>query len=231
MALQRWQEARAQYGSRYTEWLRYYGVKSADQRLDRPEYLGGGKQTIAFSEVLRTASDSGSAPIGELRGHGIAAMQSNRYRYFVEEHGYIHSMLSIRPRAVYNNGLDRTWSRRTKEDFYTKELELIGQQAVINREVFMNGAGADANLFGYQDRYAEYRSQQSKIAGEFRTTLDFWHLARKFAALPTLNASFIECDPSKRIHAIQSAHTMWVMVNHNIQARRMVGDKVIGRIM
>lgn len=231
LALQRWQEARAQYGSRYTEYLRYYGIRSADQRLDRPEYLGGGKQTVAFSEVLRTASDSGTNPIGELRGHGIAALQSNRYRYFCEEHGYIHTMLSIRPRSVYANGIDRTWTKRTKEDFYQKELELIGQQEVYNREVYMTGVAADNNVFGYQDRYAEYRSQQSKIAGEYRSSLDFWHMARKFAALPVLNASFVECDPTKRIHAITSANTCWLMVRHNLTARRMVTDKVIGRIL
>lgn len=231
LAIQRYQEARAQYGSRFTEYLRYLGIKSSDQRLDRPEYLGGGKQNIAFSEVLRTASDSGTNPIGELRGHGIAALRSNRYRYFVEEHGYIHTLLSIRPRAVYNNGIDRTWTKRTKEDFYQKELELIGQQSVFNRELYMTGVAADNNVFGYQDRYAEYRSQQSKIAGEYRTTLDFWHMARKFAALPTLNQAFIECDATKRIHAVTSTDACWLMVAHSIQARRLVGNRTIGRIL
>lgn len=231
MALQRYQEARAQYGSRYTEYLRYLGIKSADQRLDRPEYLGGGKQTIAFSEVLRTASDDASNPIGQLRGHGIAALRTNRYRFFVEEHGYIHSLLSIRPKSVYINGLARTWSKRAKEDFYQKELELIGQQSITNKELYLAGTGGDATVFGYQDRYAEYRSEQSRVHGEYRSTLNFWHMARSFGAAPTLNQAFIECDATKRIHAITSANTIWAMVGHEIQARRLVGNQVIGRIL
>lgn len=232
LALQRYQEARAQYGSRYTEYLRYLGIKSADQRLDRPEYLGGGKQTISFSEVLRTASDTASNPIGELRGHGAAALRSNKYRYYCEEHGYIFTLLSVRPKTVYVNGIPRSYTKRTKEDFYQRELELIGQQPVYNREVFMNGAAADGNIFGYQDRYSEYRHQESQVHSEFRSTVfDFWHMGRKFASLPTLNQSFIECDPTKRIHAVQTNQVLWVMANHDIVARRIVGNQVIGRIL
>lgn len=231
LALQRYQEARAQYGSRYTEYLRYLGVKSADQRLDRPEYLGGGKQTVAFSEVLRTGSDTATSPVGDLKGHGIAALRSNRYRYFVEEHGYIMTLLSIRPRSMYVQGLPRTFTRRTKEDYYQKELELIGQQQVFNRELFMAGTAADNNIFGYQDRYAEYRHENSKVSGEFRGLLNYWHEGRIFASQPTLNQSFVECDPGKRIFAVQTNDTCWCMVNHNIQARRMVGHQTIGRIL
>lgn len=234
LALQRYQEARAQYGSRYTEYLRYLGVRSADQRLDRPEYLGGGKQTVAFSEVLRTGSDTETSPIGDLKGHGISALRSNRYRYFAEEHGYILSLLSIVPQPMYLNGLPRTFSKRTKEDFYQKELELIGQQELLNSEVYVSGTAGgtdDSETFGYQDRYAEYRHQPSQVSGEFRTTLNFWHMARSFSALPTLNDDFIECDPGKRNFAVQSKNVCWVMVSHNMQARRMVGNKTIGRIL
>lgn len=233
-ALQRYQEARAQYGSRYTEYLRYLGIKSSDSRLQRPEYLGGGKQTVAFSEVLRTGNDEAAEinnPIGEMKGHGIAAMRSNRYRYFCEEHGYIITLLSIRPRTMYVDGLDRTWSRRTKEDYYQKELELIGQQEIYKRELNVEADATDSEVFGYQDRYAEYRHQYSNIAGDFRDTLNYWHLARSFGASPTLNQSFIECDPSKRIFAEQTAHSCWIMVSHSIQCRRMVGTKTIGRII
>nr|DAO69174.1 MAG TPA: Major capsid protein [Microviridae sp.] len=166
-ALQRYQEARAQYGSRYTEYLRYLGIRSSDARLDRPEYLGGGKQTVAFSEVLRTGNEAADAvnPIGQLKGHGIAAMRSNRFRYFCEEHGYIITLLSIRPRTMYINGIQRTWSRRTKEDYFQQELERIGQQQIFNREVFAAGTAADALTFGYQDRYSEYRHQPSGVSG------------------------------------------------------------------
>lgn len=231
-ALQRYQEARAQYGSRYTEYLRYLGVKSSDARLQRPEYLGGGKQTVAFSEVLKTgAGEDPAEPIGTMKGHGIAAMRSNRYRYFAEEHGYIFTLLSIRPRSMYMDGLNRTWSRRTKEDYYQKELELIGQQEVFNREIFAQGTAADADVFGYNDRYSEYRHQYSGINGEFRTLLDYWHLARKFSSLPVLNESFIECDPAKRVFAEQTQHSCWIMVSHSIQARRLVGKNTIGRVI
>ncbi len=230
-ALQRYQEARAQYGSRYTEYLRYLGVRSSDARLQRPEYLGGGKQTVAFSEVLRTGSAATDGPIGEMFGHGIAAMRSNRYRYFCEEHGYIFTMLSIRPRTMYQDGLDRTWSRRTKEDYYQKELELIGQQEVFNREVYSKGDASDALVFGYQDRYSEYRHQYSKVAGEFQTILDYWHLGRKFSDTVVLNQSFTDCDPSKRIFSEQTQHSCWIMVSHSIQARRMIGKRTIGRIL
>ncbi|WNK13861.1 MAG: major capsid protein [Microvirus sp.] len=232
-ALQRYQEARAQYGSRYSEYLRYLGVRSSDARLQRPEYLGGGKQTIAFSEVLRTGNETNATehPIGEMKGHGIAAMRSNRYRYFCEEHGYIITMLSIRPRTMYTDGLERTWSRRTKEDYYQKELELIGQQEVYNRELFVKDPTTDSTVFGYQDRYAEYRHQYSNIASKFRTDLDYWHMARKFADTPVLNASFIQSDPSKRVFADEVAPGCLVMVSHSIQARRMVTTNPYARII
>lgn len=234
-ALQRMQEARAQYGSRFVEYLRYLGITPSDARLDRPEYLGGSKQTISFSEVLRTGNvtaDASTLPIGEMAGHGIAAMRSNRFRFFVEEHGYIMTLMSIRPRSMYVDGLDRTWSKRTKEDYYQKELERIGQQAVLNKELRWVNAGADDNVFGYQDRYSEYRHQYSGIAGNFRTILNDWHLARIFGATPTLNAAFINCDPGKRIMVDQTAnHSCLVMASHQLSARRLVGPAGVGRVL
>lgn len=228
-ALQRYQEARAQYGSRFVEYLRYLGIRPSDARLQRPEYLGGGKQTISFSEVLRTGSES-TAPIGELAGHGIAAMRSRRYRRFFEEHGHVITLMSVRPRTMYQDGLHKMWSRRTKEDYWQKELELIGQEEVANREIYLAGP-APAATFGYNDRYYSYRHLPSGVSGEFRDVLNYWHLGRQFAAAPALNASFVECDPTKRVHAEQTMNSLWVMVNHSIQARRMVTRKTIGRIM
>lgn len=219
-ALQRYEEARARYGSRYTEYLRYLGVRSSDARLQRPEYLGGGKQTIQFSEVLRTGSES-TAPIGELYGHGIAAMRSNRYRRFFEEHGIVISLLSVRPKTMYTQGINRMYHRLTKEDYFQKELQHIGQQEVLQREVYAVG-GTTLSVFGYQDRYDEYRRMESSVAGDFRSDLDFWHYARIFAAPPVLNGSFVACDPTKRVNAVQDEQVLWVMANHSIQARRMV---------
>lgn len=222
-ALQRYQEARARYGSRYTEYLRYLGVKSSDARLQRPEYLGGGKQTIQFSEVLQTApgADPDGGVVGDLKGHGIGAMRSNRYRRFFEEHGYIFSLLSVLPKTMYSSALPKTWSRQTKEDFFQKELQHIGQQAILNKEV--HAAHTKPNdIFGYQDRYDEYRRSESTIAGDFRTTLDHWHYARMFAGDVALNSDFVTADPTKRVNAVQSEDCLWIMANHSIQARRLV---------
>ncbi|AZL82926.1 major capsid protein [Apis mellifera associated microvirus 50] len=222
-ALQRYQEARARWGSRYTEYLRYLGVRSSDARLQRPEYLGGGKQTITFSEVLQssTGADADNV-VGTMRGHGISAMRSRRYRRFFEEHGVVLSLLSIRPKVMYANGVHRQWSRRTKEDYWQKELEHIGNQEVYNREIYAQGNGDDDDVFGYQDRYAEYRHIPSGVSGLFRSTLNYWHLARILAAKPSLNSSFIQCVPSKRINAEQTKDALWIMAMNSVQARRMV---------
>jgi len=202
--------------------LRYYGIRSSDARLQRPEYLGGGRQTIQFSEVLQTSE--GTNPVGELRGHGIAAMRSNRYRCFFEEHGYVFSMISIKPKTIYAQGIPRTWNRRTKEDFFQKELQHIGQQEILNKEIYAAHATPDG-VFGYQDRYDEYRRKESSIAGEFRDVLDFWHYARIFASDPALNSSFITANPTKRPNAVQTNDVLYIMANHSIQARRMISGR------
>lgn len=220
-ALQRYEEARARYGSRYTEYLAYLGVKSSDARLQRPEYLGGGKQTIQFSEVLQT-SEGTTDGVGSMFGHGIGAMRSNRYRKFFEEHGYIFSFISVKPKTMYAQGISRTWNRRTKEDFWQKELEHIGQQEIINKELYAAHASPDG-VFGYQDRYDEYRRAESGISGEFRTTaLDYWHMARLFGSAPALNADFIKSNPTKRIYQEQTQDSLWVMTNHRIAVRRQL---------
>lgn len=219
-ALQRMQEARARYGSRYVEYLRALGVRSSDARLQRPEYLGGGKQTIQFSEVLQTAE--GTDPVGELRGHGIAAARSRRYRRFFEEHGYVISLISVKPRTMYMQGLARTFNRTVQEDFWQPELQHIGQQAIKNKEIYAAHANPN-DTFGYQDQYDEYRRQESGVSGEFRTSLlDYWHYARKFASAPALNASFVSADPTKRVNAVATNDVLWLMCNHSIQARRML---------
>lgn len=218
-ALQRFEEHRAMYGSRYVEYLRYLGIKASDARLQRPEYLGGGKQTIQFSEVLQTAAD-GDNPVGTLRGHGIAAMRSNRYRRFIEEHGYIISIMLIRPKSIYQQGVPRTWLRRVKEDFWQQELQHIGQQEVLTQELF--GAAEEGKVFGYQNRYDDYRQHVSYVAGEFRSILNYWHLAREFGNEPVLNADFISSTPTERIFAAQENDHIYYMANHSIQARRLM---------
>lgn len=223
-ALQRYQEARARYGSRYTEYLRYLGIRSSDARLQRPEYLGGGKQTIQFSEVIQTGvttDGDDTEGVGNLKGHGIGSMRSNRYRSFFEEHGYIFTFLSVKPTTMYANGLPRTWNKRTKEDFFQKELQFIGQQPIANKEVYAAAANPD-DPFGYQDRYDEYRRGESQIAGEFRSTLSYWHYGRLFSSTPALNADFVKCVPTNRVYADTTSDQLQVMANHNIQARRII---------
>jgi len=225
-ALQRYQEARARYGSRYTEYLAYLGVRSSDARLQRPEYLGGGKQTLSFSEVLQTGSTTADVNgVGQLYGHGIAAMRSNRYRKFFEEHGYILSLVSVLPETMYPQGIFRTWNRRVKEDFWQRELQHIGQQPVLMKEVYALGAGPDT-VFGYQDRYDEYRYAESRVHAEFLSTLNDWHFARLLAGQPTLNSSFVQSDPAKRPFQAQGDNnTMLLNVRHVIGARRQVAAR------
>lgn len=234
-ALQRYQEARAQYGSRYAEYLRYLGVRSSDARLQRPEYLGGGKATVQFSEVLRTGNQDDAdtdTPVGQLRGHGVSALRSRRWVRFFEEHGVVLTLCSLRPRAIYQDGVHREWIKQSKEDYWQKELELIGQQEIQNQEVYADVASASQiDTFGYGDRYSEYRTLPSLVTGEFQSTLNFWHMARQFASAPTLNDDFITCDPTKRVLADQTSHSIWGMFSHSVQARRMVGDRTVGKVM
>lgn len=225
LAIQRYEEARARYGSRYTEYLRYLGVRSSDARLQRPEYLGGGKQTIQFSEVLQTAPTTSGTPntgVGAMLGHGIGAVRSNRYRRFFEEHGYVVTLLSVLPKTMYVNGLPRHWSYTTKEDYWQKELEHIGQQPILNKETYL-AHGTPEGTFGYQDRYDEWRRQESTVHGLFRTTLNTWHMGRIFSSDTSLNSTFVQSSPTSRIYQAHSANDeLLIMAMHSIQARRMV---------
>jgi hypothetical protein len=222
-ALQRYAEARQRYGSRYVEYLRYLGVRSSDLRLDRPEYLGGGRQSIQFSEIVQTGVDSSDAGVGQLAGHGIAGMRTNRYRKFFEEHGIVMSLLSVKPRTIYTQGLHRSWSRETKEDYFQRELQHIGMEPIYNREVYAAHSSPD-DVFGYQDRYQSYREIESSVAGEFRNSggLEHWHMGRIFSSDPALNSSFVEANPTNRIYQATGSDQLYIMANHSIQARRMI---------
>jgi hypothetical protein len=222
MALQKYAEARQIYGSRYTEYLRYLGVKPSDARLQRPEYLGGGTQTIQFSEVLSTDG----ANTGDMKGHGIGAMKSNRYRKFFEEHGYIISLMYVRPRTIYQQGIHKSWIRSTKEDYFQKELQHIGMDEILNKEIDV-AHSSPTGTFGYQNRYDEYRKGVSTISGEFRDSeqYDHWHFGRVLSADPALNSSFITCTPPVDPFADQVNHQLLIMANHSIQARRMLSKR------
>lgn len=218
VALQRFKENMMRYGSRYNERLEaFFGIRNLDARLQLPEYLGGGTQILQFSEVLQTAE--GANPTGTLRGHGIGAMRSNRYKTKIPEYGIIMTLMCVRPKTQYMDGLHKMWSRTVKEDFYQPELENLGSQAVQNREVYM-AHSSPMGTFGFVPRYEEYRTIESRVAGDFRTTLDSWHMARKFTSDPALNQTFVEANPTTRVYAVTSADHLLCYINHNIYARR-----------
>ena len=228
-ALQRYKEARARYGSNYVDYLRYIGVTPSDARMQRPEYLGGGRQSLSFSEVLSTADTTGSG-VGELYGHGIGALKTNRYRRFFEEHGYVITMMVVRPKPIYVNGLHRSFTRTTKEDYFQRELQAIGQQEVLNKEVYASHSDPDG-IFGYQNRYREYTELPSRVSGQMANTDSYdYHFGRFFETDTALNDTFVKCTPTKRVFSQQIYHSLEVMVNHSIQARRQVSKQAIGRI-
>lgn len=228
-SIQRYQEARARYGARFTEYLRYLGITPSDARLQRPEFLAGGGTRLNFSEVLQTSPGAGGeAGVGDLYGHGIAGVRSNRYRKFFEEHGYVISFMSTRPKSIYMNGAHRDWRKQTKEDFFQKELANLGQQEVERNEIYLDQT---TGVFGYQDRYEEYRNHPSQVTQDFRDTLNSWHLARELGSGTALNADFVECKPSDRIFQVTSTDSLWCMVNHKIVARRMVPKRANPRII
>ena len=148
-------------------------------------------------------------------------MRSNRYRKFFEEHGYVLSFLSVKPKTIYAQGLPRLFNKRVKEDFFQAELQHIGAQEILAKELYVQASLPD-KIFGYQDRYDEYRRSESSVAGQFRTTLDYWHMARIFANEPTLNSDFVSAVPTKRCLADQNGQALLVMANHSIQARRLL---------
>lgn len=217
VAIQKYQEARAKYGSRYVEYLRYLGVRPSDARLQNPEYLGGGRQVIQFSEVLSTDGSN----TGDMKGHGISALRSGRYRRFMEEHGFVMTLMSVVPKAIYTESLHRSYLRLVKEDYFQRELQTIGEQEITNREAQINHS-SPSDVFGYQARYDEYRSMPSNIAGEFRSTLDHWHYGRIYSGDIALNSSWVTATPTKRVNASSGTDCLYVMANHSIQARRLI---------
>jgi hypothetical protein len=222
-ATQNYMELRSRYGSNYVDFLAYHGITGIDNRLQRPEYLGGGKQTISFSEIIATAETGTSVDVGDLKGHGIAAVRTNSFTRFFPEHGYFITLASVRPKAIYSQGQTPMWSRTDKEDFYQRELELIGQQEVENREVYIDHT-TPTGIFGYRDRYSEYRHCPSRVSGDFTPgeNLDHYTLARSFSSDPALNQTFVECTPATRIFATTTDDQLWCMFNHHVVARRMV---------
>lgn len=230
-ALQRYKEARNLYGARFVEYLRYLGIRSSDARLQRPEYIGGGKGLISFSEVLST-DDGGTNPVGSMSGHGIANVTTRPSRYFCEEEGHVITLMSVRPIAIYMQAQHQMFNRTTKEEYWQKELQQIGQQAVENREIYVDHT-TPTGTFGWNDRYRAFKEVPNLAVGEFRSSLNSWHLGRDFGSDPALNSSFIECDPTDRVYADTSGTTdkLWCMVNNKVAVRSMLRKGGTNRIL
>lgn len=208
--VQRLLERDARGGTRYTELLRsHFNVVSPDARLQRPEYLGGSSSPFIVNPVAQTASTDATTPQGNLAAYGISAPNFHGFTKSFVEHGYIIGLCCIRADLTYQQGLSRLWSRKTRYDFYWPTLAHLGEQAILNKEIYAQGSSVDDDVFGYQERYAEYRYYPNMITGKFRSTysqpLDMWHLAQKFDELPTLSEDFIkENPPIDRVIAVPS---------------------------
>jgi len=190
-------ERNARGGTRYTEIVRsHFGVVSPDARLQRPEYLGGGRTFINVAPLAQTSATAGTAYLGELAGIGTALAFDHGFSQSFSEHGYIIGLVSVHANLTYQQGTNRMWFKRGRYDFYWPSLAHLGEQAVLSKEIFVDGTAGDETVFGYQERWAEYKYKPSIITGRFRTgtvnALDIWHFAQNFAARPVLNAAFIQ---------------------------------------
>ena len=212
--IQRLLERDARGGTRYTEIVRsHFGVTSPDARLQRPEYLGGGSTVVTINPVAQTSATAATGtdtPLGNLGAMGTALARGHGFTQSFTEHGMLIGLISVRADLTYQQGLRRMWSRSTRYDFYFPAFAHLGEQTVLNKEIYVRGDANDNNVFGYQERWAEYRYNPSEVTGLFRSTaagtVDAWHLAQKFTSLPALNSTFIEDNPPvSRVVAVGAA--------------------------
>lgn len=225
-ALQRWFERNARGGSRYIEQiLAHFGVRSSDARLQRPQFLGGGKMPIAVSEVLQTSSTDATSPQANMAGHGISAGVNNGFRHYFEEHGYVIGLMSIMPRTGYQQGVPRDFTKFDNMDFYFPEFAHLSEQEIKNQELFVSDDPTyNEGTFGYTPRYAEYKYHESEAHGDFRGNMAFWHLNRIFNSKPNLNTTFVECNPSNRVFATSNTQDdkFWVQIYQDVKALRLM---------
>lgn len=203
-------ERNARGGTRYAELVRsHFGVVSPDARLQRPEFLGGGRTMVSINPVAQTSASGGGSVLGQLAGVGTALASNHGFTQSFTEHGFIIGIVSVRMDQMYQQGLERFWSRRTPYDFYWPSLAHLGEQAVLSREIFADGSAADTNVWGYQERWAEYKYRPSRASGFMRSTnatpLDMWHLGIEYAARPVLNESFMWENAAPLDRALQVA--------------------------
>ena len=209
--MQKFYERLARGGTRYTEVLRsFFGVVSPDARLQRPEFLGSFTKMVNVNPIAQTSATDDTSPQGNLSAYGVTAAKFHGFTKSFVEHGYIFGFVCARADLTYQQGINKMWLRSTVYDFYWPTFAHLGEQAIELREIYAQGTGADTTVFGYQERYAEYRYKPSQITGKFRSsvtggTLDKWHLSQFFETAPTLNEEFIvENPPIERIIAVPS---------------------------
>lgn len=205
-SLQKWLEKNARAGTRYVESvLANFGVRSSDARLQKAEFIGGWRQNMMISEVLQTSETSEASPLADMAGHGISVGQGKQCQYHAEEHGYLIGFTCVLPKTAYMQGVPRHFRKVDFFDYAFPDFAHLGEQPVRNHEIYFDPAhtvGYDPmGTWGYLPRYAEYRYNPSMVSGAMATSLDFWHMARKFEGLPLLNDSFIQADPTRRIYA------------------------------
>ena len=222
--LQEWLEKNARGGTRYIESiLSHFGVKSSDSRLQRPEYITGVKSPVVISEVLNTSGTVDQLPQGNMAGHGISVSSGKSGRYYAEEHGYIIGIMSVMPKTAYQQGIPRTFLKLDPLDYFWPSFANIGEQEVQVQELYAYTSN-NLDTFGYVPRYSEYKYMPSRVAGDFRTSLDYWHLGRIFDSEPTLSQEFIECKPedTERIFAVTDpdAQKLYCHVLNKIKAVR-----------
>lgn len=221
--LQEWFEKNARAGARYIEQIMaHFGVRSSDARLQRPEFLGGGINPVVVSEVLSTYGST-EVPQGNMSGHGISVGHDNNFTKFFEEHGYVIGVMSVLPRTAYQQGIPRPFLKNDRYDFFWPEFANIGEQPVMDQELFHDyTTGNGSSVFGYQSRYAEYKFQPNVVCGEFRDTLNYWHMGRIFDNKPALNTEFVEALPTHRNFAVtdEAEHKLYVQIYNKVTAIR-----------
>lgn len=218
-------EKSARGGSRYIEQLlSFFGVRSSDARLQRPEYLGGGKSPVVISDVAQTSQTTADgSPQGNLSGQAASLQRSHSFKRYFEEHGYIIGIMSILPRTCYQQGMPRKYTKTSREDEYWPTFANLGEQEIKNSEIYFDASdGENDDTFGYTPRYAEYKYLPSRVCGDFRDTLSYWHMGRIFKNRPNLNGNFITSSGDNRIFADMNDdyQKLWVNIYHNITAVR-----------
>lgn len=222
-------EACARGGSRYIEQIySLFGVKSSDARLQRPEFIGGGKSPVMINDVLQTSQTTETSPQASPSGHALSVQNTHTFKYRCEEHGYIIGIMSIMPKPAYQQGISRLFSKFDRLDYYWPQFAHLGEQEIKNKELYVDLTQSKDNseeeTFGYTPRYAEYKYMSDSVHGDFRGSLNFWHMGRIFDNQPLLNEDFITnvSNAANRVFAVTNADydLIWINIHNNLKALR-----------